>query len=218
MLFMFNNYFFDLSRTEFLLSNPLKENSSFLPVTVIFAIILFIVKEVVEAVKKYRANKRKLIAMKNIISRECERNLWTIKSLKRVLDKINSLYKEGNEVDVSFVMHDPSCYFIYSNEKVLEGGKITEVHMDVMEKNLMEAAVLSKPLYEKLEKACDYLLELEHVRDSFLNIKKSSEEYKLPLLTSLPKYGLAQLSNIEQSLNDLYKYCTGNELKNARLR
>ncbi|HHQ6565616.1 TPA: hypothetical protein ACSTJX_000412 [Serratia fonticola] len=87
-----------------------------------------------------------------------------------------------------------------------------------MDKNLMEAAVINNELLEKLEKACDALAELEHVRDSFLNSENSRKEKNGFVLEAFVIYGLGELIDIQQSLNELYKYCTGNELERARLR
>ncbi|WP_440495493.1 hypothetical protein [Serratia sarumanii] len=215
---MLNDYFFDFSKTEFLFYTPLKESSSFLPITVISAIFLFILKEVVEAIKKRGANRRKISAMKRFFSRECERNLWTIQILNSVLSDINEGYKNNKDIDIKFGEHDPSYVYILYDGTTRMGSKITEVQRDIMDKNLMEAAVISKPLFERLEVACDALAELDHVRSSFLNINKTSEETGHPLLAGFVGYGIEELSDIKQSLNDLYKYCTGHELEKARLR
>lgn len=215
---MLNDYFFDFSKAEFLFYTPLKENSSFLPITVISAISLFILKEIVEAVKKTGANRRKISAMKRFFSRECERNLWTIDILSSVLSDINERCENGQDIDVTFGKHEPSYVYVFYDGKKGIGSKITEVQRDIMDKNLMEAAVISKPLFERLEAACDALAELDHVRSSFLNIKKTSEEVGHPLLAGFVGYGLEELLVIKQSLNDLYKYCTGRKLEKARLR
>ncbi|HHQ6565617.1 TPA: hypothetical protein ACSTJX_000413 [Serratia fonticola] len=92
---MFSDCCFNFKNYDVFFHAPLNENSSFLPITVIFAIGLFILKEVVEFIKKHKANNRKVFAMKRLFSRECEKNLWTIKILKRVFDCIKKYDDEG---------------------------------------------------------------------------------------------------------------------------
>ncbi|WBL72407.1 hypothetical protein [Serratia liquefaciens] len=215
---MLNDYFFDFSSSDFLFFTPLKEDSSFLPITVIFAIGLFFLKEVFEFVKKHKANNRKIFAMKRLFSRECEKNLWTVKILRRVLSEINEEYENGKEVKLKFSEHEQGYVYIYKDDGSMSGLSITKTRRELMDKNLMEAAVSSEALFKKLEGACDALAELEHIRDSFLNIENSSKEFGNPLLAGFLGYALEEILTIQQSLNDLYKYCTGNELENARLR
>lgn len=215
---MLNDYFFDLSSSDFLFFTPSKEDSSFLPITVIFAIALFFLKEIVEFVKKYKANNRKIFAMKRLFSRECEKNLWTVKILRNVLSEINEEYEEGKKVRLKFSYHEQGYVYLYKDDNSMSGYSITKTHRDLMDKNLMEAAVSNDSLFKKLEGACDALAELEHIRDTFLNIENSSKEFGNPLLAGFLGYALEELLIIQQSLNDLYKYCTGNELENARLR
>jgi hypothetical protein len=215
---MLNECCFGFSNIEFILHIPSKESSSFLPITVVFAIGLFILKEVLEFIKKNNAQKRKVSAMKKLFSRECEKNFWTVKILRSVLKEIYDGYESHKEIHVRFSEYNPSYVFVIEGEDEASGHSISKTHRELMDKNLMETAVLDKLFFKKLEDACDALAELDHVRDSFLNINNTSEEIGDGLLSAFADYGLNELDDIQKSLNELYKYCTGGELKNARLR
>jgi hypothetical protein len=62
---------------------------SILPVTVVAAITLFVLKEVLEFIKRWRADRRKGQAYRKVLARECELNLWAQWRLKETLREIN---------------------------------------------------------------------------------------------------------------------------------
>ncbi|MEN8636777.1 hypothetical protein ABFV74_13805 [Pseudoalteromonas distincta] len=72
-----------------------------LPITVIFAISLFIIKESLELVRKSRAKKRKLLAFKAVLKEELELNLWTWKKFKSSLNRIREAGQGGHYVVVN---------------------------------------------------------------------------------------------------------------------
>ncbi len=218
---MLSDFFIELSNYNFYFFNSPKDDFSFLPITVIFAIIIFLVKELIEFIKRRGERKRKIFSMKRMFSRECERNLWTITLLREALSVIDSGYKDKKKLRVEFSEYKSDYVFIYEDSddnSTRSGHPITETHRELLDGNLMEAAVLDKTLFNKLENACDALAELEHVRDSFLKIEITSKEIGNNLMEGFVGYGLEELEPIQESLNDLYIYCTGRELKDVRLR
>ncbi|MGE4706242.1 hypothetical protein [Yersinia enterocolitica] len=221
---MFNNDFFDIFYiNNVFLSEIEKQTSSFLPITVVVAIILFLIKESLEIFKRKAADKRKISAMKTLFSRECEKNLYTINTLRKAFSVINEANDEYSDitVDARFSEYDKTYLNIIKTvdgKKIEYSSRITKVYQEVMERNLMEAAIMNSDFFKKLEAAFDSLIELEHIRHSFLNIEDMGKIIGHDLLLGLTTYALKELDPIYSSLNDLYKYCTGNELVDSRLR
>lgn len=218
---MFNSDFFYIN--NLFVSSVEKQNSSFLPITVIVAIILFLIKETLEMFKRKAADKRKISAMKTLFSRECEKNLYIINSLRNAFSMINKANDEHSDIiiEAKFSEYDKSYLSITetADGKISEHGfRITDVYLEVMEKNLMEAAIIDSVFFKRLEAAFDSLVELEHIRDSFINIENMEKIVEHDLLPGLADYGLEELEHIYSSLNVLYKYCTGSELVDSRLR
>jgi hypothetical protein len=62
--------------------------AALLPSTVIVAVALFVLKEAIEAVRRWRAQRRQIKAFKILLARECELNQWANMSLKRAINEI----------------------------------------------------------------------------------------------------------------------------------
>jgi hypothetical protein len=61
-----------------------------LPVTVIAAIALFALKEVLETIRRRQADARRGQAFRTLLARECEINHWVQKSLLSTLKSIDN--------------------------------------------------------------------------------------------------------------------------------
>ena len=71
---------------------------------------------------------------------------------------------------------------------------IPKVHRDVMSKYILDATTLDKNLFAVLEPAYDAPAELEHVRESLVNIYDSEDETKLlGLFGSFAEYALDEI-------------------------
>ncbi len=66
----------------------------FLPATVIVAIILFFVKELLEVNRRRKANARKRLAIRRLVADEIERNNWTIKRLREGISELEQATEE----------------------------------------------------------------------------------------------------------------------------
>ena len=80
--------------------------SSILPATVVAAVVLFVLKELFEGVRRYRGDQRKKQALRSLLARECELNHWTIKSIRDIVETIRDESKDGAQFE--FIIVDPS--------------------------------------------------------------------------------------------------------------
>jgi len=56
------------------------------------------------------------------------------------------------------------------------------------------------------------------VRESFIHHIESDDENDRAFFETFPEYGLNQLPDIQADLDQLYRLCTGQELKQFRVR
>lgn len=88
-----------------------------------------------------------------------------------------------------------------------------------MSKFLLEIATLDKTLFEIMEPAYDGLAEVDHVRESLLNIDEGDNLIpKYDYLAGFAEYALNELEEAEAALAKLYTHCTGRPLTQHRLR
>lgn len=196
--------------------------SNLVPITAVVAVGLFATKEWLEHGRRRDADLRKIGALKVIIARECELNYWTIKSLQRVLAEMIS--KGDGSEDYSFLIVEKASgqkFFRTINSDGSEAGQtwLPEVYRDVMSRNLVEIATLDKDIYAVVEEAHDAVAEIQHVRDQVLSMHDrpsfiDEESY----LSSLVDYGTEELKSAKESIEKLYRLCTGKELVMHRLR
>lgn len=201
------------------------EWSSILPVTTIIALIIFFTKETLEFLRRRVADQRRRRAIARFFARECELNLWTIRSLREILTEVST--EENPRPASSVSIHASGNGRPYAEvEKVYEDGTrsnghypIPSVHRDMMAKYVFDTALLDKKLFESSETALDALAELDHIRESLLRALHPPEfmthnDY----LEAFSGYALDELLDVEKSLSELYLICTDKKLENHRLR
>ncbi len=196
--------------------------SELLPITAIVALVIFAAKETLEYVRRWRGDQRRLVALKTLLARECELNLWSVKSLRRIASEINTSERPNPGVVVTIQKTPggrPYARVLTDDKQVGAHYPIPLVHRDLMSKLLLDVATLDKPLFQVMEPAYDALAELDHVRESTLAAPNAPEELgQDSYLEGLAGYALDQIKEAEDALGALYRHCTGNELTNHRLR
>lgn len=192
------------------------------PITVIAAVLLFVIKEFVEAIRRACADSRKVHALKTLLARECELNLWTIKALRSILIDIPKSDGEHPEIVVRIERRESGSPIarITSADGGLESTRpIPRAHRELMSKYLLDVATLDKKLFQVLEPAYDGIAELEHVRESLVRVHENEEESQMPgLIGSFAEYALEEICCTEEALASLYRHCTGKPLEKHRLR
>lgn len=191
--------------------------TSLLPITVIVAVSLFILKEAVEYIKNWRAENRQLRAYKILLARECELNHWVLLKLRDALRIVEEDFKNQN----------PNNHRIERNSSgdiIFKHGDwgshhLPEVRSNLMSEIMLHVATLSQKLFSALENAYDGLADLRHVRTSLINFNEvASGESKSDFYDGFADYGLREIADVFQTLDKLYQECTGLELKEARIR
>lgn len=81
------------------------------PVTVVAAVVLFVAREVVEDIKRRRANARKGRAFRTLLARECELNHLAHKRLTEALLKIQEAFRDGVAADYKISSQGPEIWY-----------------------------------------------------------------------------------------------------------
>jgi hypothetical protein len=193
-----------------------------LPITALIAIVVFICRETLEFFRRRNGDQRKLRALTALLARECELNFWSIKTLRRIFSEVHTTENENPQIKVE-VKRTPSgrpFARIVSDDGGTESHVgIPKVHRELMSKFLLDVAMLDKKLFEVMEPAYDGLAEVEHIRESLMNVQDAPEFIgESDYLEGLAGYALDELQEAEKSLASLYKHCTGHALTKHRLR
>ncbi|MEL0608842.1 hypothetical protein [Vibrio echinoideorum] len=185
-----------------------------LPITVIFAVALFLVKEILEMVRKSQAKQRKLQAFKAVLKEELELNLWSWKKFESLLNRVRDAGQSGSY-----------CYFtspagterfeVIDEQGHGTGQVFPKVETEFHSKLLVDVAELDAEMYLKLLASYKALSELQHLRNrivDFLNEDQNSD------VENFANYTLEDLSPLYDELDKLYQYCTGSKLTEHRMR
>lgn len=187
-----------------------------IPATAFVAIALFIVKELLEFVRRIRANQRKLAAIKRMIAREIELNAWAIRGMRQALSHIES-YVNGTDERKPNIIREPSGR--YKFEMRFANGNdgyscpLESIRDEVQHKHLLDVASLDKKLFEHLEAAIGATAEIAHVRSSLFDLI-DDEMWLEPFV----EYAQKEFSRQEAQLTILYKACTGSSEIKQRIR
>lgn len=197
---------------------------SLLPVTVVVAILLFIVKEVLEFFKKRRESKRKLFAYKSLISEELEVNLWAHKRLLMIVTDIESQKEDYPNASYKLLIKECGQEYIhgYDGDDLIKSCPIPMVHEKYYEKFISSIAELDSNLFNLTQSSYEEVRNMAHVRSSLIK-GLLAEENDEPFPHDIRKsgfvdYAKSELADTFTAMNALYKELTGNELQQHRLR
>ena len=197
---------------------------SLLPVTVVVAILLFIVKESLEFFKKRRESKRKLFAYKSLLSRELELNLWTYKRLLMIVTNIESQEEKHPNAHYTLLIKESGQEYIhgYDGDDLIESCPIPIVHDKYYEKFIANIAELDSHLFNLARSSYEEVRNMAHVRSGLIK-GLLAEENNEPFPHDIRKsgfldYAKSELKDTFTAMNALYKECTGSELQQHRLR
>lgn len=188
-----------------------------IPAAVFTAIAIFIVKELLEFLRRRRADKRRLAVYKNILADECERNRWCTKSMRSIAKTVTK------EPRMYMVRNEPSgrTLFLTPDEDgdFSSGGILPVVHREKIEKLAPDIAQLDEALSKEVREALDALAELEHVRNSVIDYEKPDSRADVAAFyESFWDYVKEELDDADKQIEALYLACTGKKLENHRLR
>lgn len=195
--------------------------SNFLPITVSAAIALFLVREVLEGWRRWRGNARKRIALRNLLARECELNLWALKCLHRAVRAAREALRTDPPqpffIEIKRGGHDYWRH-AYASGELRQGGSLPPARKTTMEGAALTLAELDRDLFKALEGALDAIAEMDHVRGTLIDLTETEDELMKGLFGSFTGYAFEEMHLIYAGLNGLYKECTGRRLATAKIR
>lgn len=181
--------------------------------TVIAAISLFALKEVIEFLKRRAERKRKITAYKELIMQELRKNAWTVASLKDMCQ----LIAEPDFVGMSYYKSSAGTERIRFNiKKLSESNTLWPVHTSVFEKVYVGLAETDKELFAAVSRVYEQLAEANHVRNHFINLSEDDEIKQFA--KGLPSYGTARLEECEDAMDALCLQISGGPLSKIKLK
>jgi hypothetical protein len=192
-----------------------------LPITAIVAIGIFVLKEAVEAWKRHQADRRKIKAARYLLARECEQNLWVIRSLHDALTNAGEVISEGRPDDFRIIKRESGAknwVKTYENGDLSRGGMLYPVKRIIIDSMGQTIAELDPRLFRELEGGIDAVNELNHLHDSLVNYVMDADEREKSFFDGFVVYALKELHDIYRGIDKLYRACTGKRLTKFRLR
>ena len=184
------------------------------------AIGLFIINKLIEFFSKRNARKRKIEALKTIISEEIKLNYWVWKQI----ESICTLVKEGHSNNSYSVVQNASgdemfnCSWPNDDGGGAGSGSSSQTFPPVVDtmfnKIIVQIAEIDKAFYQKVILYHKSIADLKHLKTL---VRNHTDEPKY-LLTDAADYVLRELPGIYTSMDDLYEICTGSILVDHRKR
>ncbi|EKM26100.1 hypothetical protein VCHENC03_5374 [Vibrio sp. HENC-03] len=187
-----------------------------LPITVVSAIVLFVLKELLESHKKSKAKKRKLSALKSVLKEELELNLWVWKQFEALLTNVQNA-GEGGKYTHLVSPSGTERFELVTAEGHGMGQAFPKVVTEMHSKLVIDVAEMDADMYQKLITSFKALSELQHLRNGivdFIHDSRMGDHY----VEGFTEYALEELAPIYDHLDVLYQYCTGKKLKEHRMR
>ena len=170
----------------------------FLPVTVIAAIVLFFVKELLEVNRRRNANARKRLAIRRLIADEIERNNWTIKRLREGISEL----EQATEVPGSTLSIRTGVLGERYFRREMSGRLASEFPIGTVHSEALEVSDATK--------------ELDHVLKSMIELV--SNEVGSVYREGFTGYARNEIADCEKILSDFYRNITGRNLEGLRIR
>jgi hypothetical protein len=195
-------------------AGPLAERpSTYSTLAIIVAVLIFILRESLEARRRRVERAGKLSAIKTLLARNCELNNWTIKSLRAVLEQIQEDFGQADPPDYAIDMRRSGATYLSVGDASgsCSSRPLPEVRRQAFEDQLLNVAELDAGLLAKLEPAVTMLAELEHVRESLVSYLLREDESDAPHFEGFVEFALVSLDDAFDSLQALYVACGNHE-------
>jgi len=216
---------FDMENVSMIFNSLANDLGKYLPITVIAAIALFIIKEIVDFIKKHKAKKNKIKAISHVISEEIKFNHWSLKKLFEAYKTLADLFekhpkaiyrvKETRFGSVRFeCKEEPS-------EPVWSGQTLPRFVSDQFNHLLPSLAELDFKTAKRLQITYEEIAELEHYRQTLIMFV-SGESHEENVFVEMTKHFISDFAQEEndyfKQIEDGYKALIGKPLKEFRLR
>jgi hypothetical protein len=191
-----------------------------IPVTVIAAVSLFVIREVLDFRRKKGERRRKSLAAKSLLKFEIERNNYTKNRLFQILEDINNNF-DGVEGPSEFELNKtPSSDDYYTridpgmDEPLQSGSPLPRVHMEEFERWLPIIAEVDQKLFKSTMTMYTTIFELEHLRSGLVDYI-SDERH---MLEGFVSYALNQSEDMDTAFKKYYKEIANTEEIPIRMR
>lgn len=183
-----------------------------LPATAFVAIVLFILKTVLDWWTNRLARKRRTKALKLLMSEECERNHWSLKTFFSSLEEYRDRSgDEGWSADVSH--HGTPRITVTKRDGSYYGHSLPSFHTNIYHRVLPSLAEADSSLFLKVSDYYEHLVALEEYRASFYAYLNGEGDEPFRLTAAHFFIDLAQDKDEElQKLRELYKTLSGKTL------
>lgn len=190
-----------------------------LPVAAVTAIVLFLLRELFEYLKRRASDSRATKAFLMLIAHECELNNWSIKTTKNILASIQENIAANPETKFTLqILRNGEMRFGFSRGDTGGGQGLFPPHTDMHKRVLVDAAKLDRKLYKLVRENLDEITELEHIQRSLVHYLTTDSEFDLAHFDSFVEWALENIPPIEANLAETYRECTGKKLEVAKLR
>lgn len=195
-----------------------------LPIPVFMALVLFVAREILESIKKRRAEARKIAAYKQLIAEEIELNYGAYLSLKNIFTELeeNKEKWDGGTYEAKFKESGSLYVHVTYEGKLVMASPARKPSSSKHDKVVVSIAEIDNQFYEKVRLGYSRVIELNHLYDSLIKGLKASE-FDEPFPHIITKsgflgYALNECEKIYSGLNELYIFCKGFKLEKGRLR
>lgn len=180
--------------------------SKIFPITVVVAVFLFVIKEIVEFFKKRSEKARKISAYKILIAEEMAKNVWTIFILRKAVDRLGDPSLTVEVLRGS----DGTIHVKTSKANDYATGIIPSFHSSIFDKHIVDLAVLDKMFFLRVKETYQKIAEIKVAIDSTLEI---CADPIYNLASSVVVKDLVGLINTSESqIKETYTLCTGHQL------
>lgn len=189
------------------------EYPNLIPITVVAAVAIFLAREMLEAVRRVLANRRKRHALRLLLAAECERNQWVIHWMRNHIPELQEALKQGHVIEVRKTAAGYDRLSVLYEEGH-SSSPIPHVKDKTIDRYLFEAASIDAQLFKAIEGVATSLPVLSHLREGLIERVAEDKAW----LGSWVEYALRELKDIETSIGVLYKACTGKNATPHRVR
>jgi hypothetical protein len=175
-----------------------------LSASVFTAIVIFILRELSELMRRRAATSRQVEAYKIILKRECELNSWAVTGLRETLNAMHAHPGHFQVVKTEFDLR-----FEFESDGMRGSWPIPRVYLHDMKDSMLAVAALQSDIFERLEygyEACRDLMNLRQNTVTYLFGQTDGYDVE-----ALYDYGLRELEDVHTALDRLYRAWTNGE-------
>lgn len=199
-------------------------SGTLIPASAFVAICLFILREWLDWLRKSKARKNEVRALKKIFARECQL-AWNVNGQIKTLCEKFAPYEEKPmhecplDLSVTKTAAGKTRYTVTENDAPRWGGPLSEPSVATFTKHLHDVTKIDSAFYEKVNSAYTAAIELKHFYESLVDTEDTAQRIGITnVMYGFSGYALKEMIWIERDLKGLYQYCTGEELTVGLLR